>query len=251
MEIIKILNLDKPTSLVETKDCKAKILLTVELQDILNKQLKLCNVGVTFCECKGSGGIRMDGTCARCGNTLERAITITSVEERTSKKYQIIHSNVGDQTNELVGESICKEKILKEYIVLATQLGFEDDISTIIIDSSIPFTWSNQHGDSLELISTSVEEDIHTWEEVEEFGRQAFYNGREVERYNENGLAIFKRPTYNCYLRELDKNITSVEEKMYSLNIVKLAFCEGRKLTEDGWEEEDWSDWNNWIKENL
>jgi hypothetical protein len=42
------------------------------------------------------------------------------------------------------------------------------------------------------------------WEEVEEFGRQAFYNGREVERYNENGLAIFKRPTYNGYLRELD-----------------------------------------------
>lgn len=42
------------------------------------------------------------------------------------------------------------------------------------------------------------------WEEVEEFGRKAFYDGREVERYNENGLVIFKRPTYNGYLRELD-----------------------------------------------
>ena len=46
MEIIRILNLDNPTSLVETKDCKSKILLTVELQDILNKQLRLCGVVV-------------------------------------------------------------------------------------------------------------------------------------------------------------------------------------------------------------
>lgn len=44
---------------------------------------------------------------------------------------------------------------------------------------------------------------------------------------------------------------TSVEEKMYNLEVIKLAFCEGRKLTEDGWEKEDWNDWNNWIKENL
>jgi hypothetical protein len=27
----------------------------------------------TFCVCKGSGGIRMDGTCARCNKPLELA----------------------------------------------------------------------------------------------------------------------------------------------------------------------------------
>ena len=42
------------------------------------------------------------------------------------------------------------------------------------------------------------------WDEVEEFGRKAFYDGREVEKYDYNGYAIFKRPTYNGYLRELD-----------------------------------------------
>jgi hypothetical protein len=58
---------------------------------------------------------------------------------------------------------------------------------------------SNQKQSSITAVGNSF-----TWEEVEEFGRQAFYKGREVERYNENGIAIFKRPTYNGYLRELD-----------------------------------------------
>ena len=39
----------------------------------LKEQLSICGVGVTCCECKGSGGIRMDGTCARCGKPLELA----------------------------------------------------------------------------------------------------------------------------------------------------------------------------------
>jgi len=43
-----------------------------------------------------------------------------------------------------------------------------------------------------------------TYEEMLEFGRNAFYKGREVSRYDERGNAIFKRPTYNGYLRELD-----------------------------------------------
>jgi len=44
-----------------------------------------------------------------------------------------------------------------------------------------------------------------SWEEVREFGRSAFYSGREIERYNDNGEAIFKRPTYNGYIREIDE----------------------------------------------
>ena len=43
-------------------------------------------------------------------------------------------------------------------------------------------------------------------EEMEEFGRRAFYKGREIEKYTEHGEAIFKRPTYNGYLRELNKH---------------------------------------------
>jgi hypothetical protein len=38
------------------------------------KQLNLTDVVVpkgTLCECKGSGGIRMDGTCGRCTKPLE------------------------------------------------------------------------------------------------------------------------------------------------------------------------------------
>jgi hypothetical protein len=41
--------------------------------------------------------------------------------------------------------------------------------------------------------------------EAEEiFGREAFYAGREIKRINDNGNVIFKRPTYNGYLRELN-----------------------------------------------
>lgn len=43
-----------------------------------------------------------------------------------------------------------------------------------------------------------------SYDEMEEFGRNAFYKGREVSRYDERGNVIFKRPTYNGYLRELD-----------------------------------------------
>lgn len=35
--------------------------------------------------------------------------------------------------------------------------------------------------------------------------RDAFYKGREIERYHEYGTAIFKRPTFEGYLRELNE----------------------------------------------
>jgi hypothetical protein len=41
---------------------------------------------------------------------------------------------------------------------------------------------------------------------IEEFGRKCFYEGREISKYNEHNLAIFKNPTYNGYLRDLKKN---------------------------------------------
>ena len=43
------------------------------LEEKLVKNFIISGVGVTCCECKGSGGIRMDGTCARCGKPLELA----------------------------------------------------------------------------------------------------------------------------------------------------------------------------------
>jgi len=45
--------------------------------------------------------------------------------------------------------------------------------------------------------------DVFSWQEVLEFGRNAFYDGREIEKYYENGMASFKRPTYQGYLREI------------------------------------------------
>ena len=44
MEISKILNLDKPTSLVLLKNGKEKLLLTTELKEYLNKQLNIHSV---------------------------------------------------------------------------------------------------------------------------------------------------------------------------------------------------------------
>jgi len=41
--------------------------------------------------------------------------------------------------------------------------------------------------------------------ELEEFGREAFYKGREIERHDEKGRAIFKHPTYEGYLIEITK----------------------------------------------
>jgi hypothetical protein len=42
-------------------------------------------------------------------------------------------------------------------------------------------------------------------EEKEEFGRQAFYDGRQVKTITDRGV-VFKRPTYERYLRELRDN---------------------------------------------
>jgi|SRR6476660_3220313 len=39
-------------------------------------------------------------------------------------------------------------------------------------------------------------------EEKEEFGREAFYKGREVAKITNRGV-VFKRPTYEGYLREI------------------------------------------------
>jgi len=55
-----------------------------------------------------------------------------------------------------------------------------------------------------ELWDLSSVSNSFAWHEVEEFGRKSFYDGRVVERYNEHGMAIFKRPTWNGYMRELD-----------------------------------------------
>ena len=44
----------------------------------------------------------------------------------------------------------------------------------------------------------------YTHAEFEEFARIAFYKGREIARYNDKGEAIFKRPTFNGFLREID-----------------------------------------------
>ena len=41
-------------------------------------------------------------------------------------------------------------------------------------------------------------------DEIEEFGRKCFYEGREIDRYDGRGRAIFKNPTYEGYLRLLD-----------------------------------------------
>jgi len=44
----------------------------------------------------------------------------------------------------------------------------------------------------------------YTHAEFEEFARIAFYKGREVDAYNEHGEPIFKRPTFNGFLREIE-----------------------------------------------
>jgi acyl carrier protein len=44
----------------------------------------------------------------------------------------------------------------------------------------------------------------YTHAEYEEFARIAFYKGREVEAYNVHGEPIFKRPTFNGFLREIE-----------------------------------------------
>ena len=36
-----------------------------------SKNLILSSVVKSFCECRGSGGVRMDGTCGRCTKPLE------------------------------------------------------------------------------------------------------------------------------------------------------------------------------------
>ncbi len=41
--------------------------------------------------------------------------------------------------------------------------------------------------------------------DTEEYGRKCFYDGREIARYDDKGRAIFKHPTYNGYMRLLDK----------------------------------------------
>ncbi len=42
--------------------------------------------------------------------------------------------------------------------------------------------------------------------------REAFYLGREIERINERGIPVFKRPTFNGYLKEISDSV----KKKYS-----------------------------------
>lgn len=41
------------------------------LEEYHKEQLTSTDVVKSFCECKGSGGIRMDGTCSRCTKPLK------------------------------------------------------------------------------------------------------------------------------------------------------------------------------------
>ena len=67
-ELLHVPNIDEST---ETAINNMKILnLLVDLRAEA-QQLILSGVLKSFCECKGSGGIRMDGTCGRCTKPLE------------------------------------------------------------------------------------------------------------------------------------------------------------------------------------
>jgi len=64
-----------------------------------------------------------------------------------------------------------------------------------------------------------MEKETWTWEEVEEFGRKAFYEGRklaspvtELERLERN-VPIFKVDTYNSYLMNLGEEVEPIVEE--------------------------------------
>jgi hypothetical protein len=63
-------HLDYMTNEIEKQPNNEYILGRLEMAKDC-KKLILSGVVKSFCECKGSGGIRMDGTCGRCTKPLE------------------------------------------------------------------------------------------------------------------------------------------------------------------------------------
>lgn len=56
-----------------------------------------------------------------------------------------------------------------------------------------------------ELRDSKNDQVYYTWSEMEEFGRNSFYTGREWEDRKEPKCDYkFKRPTWNGYMRELN-----------------------------------------------
>lgn len=58
---------------------------------------------------------------------------------------------------------------------------------------------------------------LFTLEQVEEFGRKAFYDGREIGRLNEHRQIVFKEPTYEGWLRK--NNIQSLTKQEYEIKL--------------------------------
>lgn len=77
----------------------------------------------------------------------------------------------------------------------------------------------NNESISNEILVLFLEIEEEMEEEREEFGRKAFYKGREIRGYDERGNAIFKRPTYNGYLRELSGQLISTDDEKEKLKI--------------------------------
>jgi hypothetical protein len=72
MDLDKILNLALNKALIGKN--RIKHINSNEIADFVNKHLEAINYtrcSLELCECKGSGGIRMDGTCGRCEKPLD------------------------------------------------------------------------------------------------------------------------------------------------------------------------------------
>ena len=87
--------------------------------------------------------------------------------------------------------------LLDQISRLNEKIEFNNNYWESVVDSKI-----KTH---LAYVDTLEKKLLKERDDAEEFGRKAFYEGREVERYNHHGIAVFLRPTFNGYLRELDK----------------------------------------------
>lgn len=91
-------------------------------------------------------------------------------------------------------------KILRDFI---TWQGHNDLLKDpLTIDYEVAETYLEETKKDLKLYGINKS---FSWGEVEEFGRNAFYKGREFSELKDlnNGIPYFKRPTYNEYLREM------------------------------------------------
>ena len=75
-----------------------------------------------------------------------------------------------------------------------------------------------------ELLKENEKYDMVTSAEMEEFGRRAFYAGRELKDPKQSSPG-FKRPTFNGFLRELDEE--KVEPGVYEKLIQILELTQG------------------------